>query len=68
MQAAFRLDGGNGEIRKISMDPQDGFDVDISEGFAFEMFGISSPRDEVRIYSDSLLLQTSLLPNLTVCI
>lgn len=47
VQAAFRLDG---EIHKIIKEPEDGFDIDISEGFAFEMFGISSPRDEIMEY------------------
>lgn len=44
VQAAFRLDG---EIHKLIKEADDGFDIDISEGFAFEMFGISSPRDEI---------------------
>ncbi|KAI3715368.1 hypothetical protein L6452_22349 [Arctium lappa] len=50
VQAAFRLDGGDGEIHKILKEHEDGFDIDISEGFAFEMFGISSPRDEIMEY------------------
>lgn len=45
VQGALRLDGGN--VLKVVNEPEDGFDVDISEGFAFEMFGISSPRDEI---------------------
>ncbi|KAL8235186.1 hypothetical protein R6Q59_021286 [Mikania micrantha] len=47
VQAAFRLDNGDLEIPKILKEPEDGFDVDISEGFAFDMFGISSSRDEI---------------------
>lgn len=47
VQAAFCLDGNDSEIHKISKEPEDGFDVDISEGFAFEMFGIASSRDEI---------------------
>lgn len=46
VQAAFRLDD---KIPKISKEAKEEFDVDISEGFAFEMFGISSPKDEVRV-------------------
>lgn len=44
VQASFHLNGGNGEIHK---EPED---IDISEGFAFEMFGISSSRDEIIEY------------------
>ncbi|XP_076927332.1 uncharacterized protein LOC143590866, partial [Bidens hawaiensis] len=48
LQAAFRLNNDNNlEIPKISNEPEDGCDVDISEGFAFDMFGISSSRDEI---------------------
>nr|GEW18985.1 methyltransferase-like protein [Tanacetum cinerariifolium] len=47
VQAAFRLDGGNGEIPKITKEAEDGYDIDISDGFTYEMFGISSPMDEI---------------------
>ncbi|XP_024973341.1 uncharacterized protein LOC112511803 isoform X2 [Cynara cardunculus var. scolymus] len=51
VQAAFCLDGGNGDIHeKISKKPEDGPDIDISEGFAFEMFGISASNDEIMEY------------------
>ncbi|KAL4585052.1 hypothetical protein LXL04_009665 [Taraxacum kok-saghyz] len=41
VQAAFRV---NDKTPKVSKEDED---IDISEGFAFEMFGISSPRDEI---------------------
>ncbi|KAK1417010.1 hypothetical protein QVD17_26132 [Tagetes erecta] len=47
VQAAFRLDNDNLEMPKKLKEPEDGCDVDISEGFAFDMFGISSSRDEI---------------------
>ncbi|XP_071742050.1 uncharacterized protein [Rutidosis leptorrhynchoides] len=47
VQAVFQLDDDNVEMHKMSKEPENGFDVDISEGFAFEMFGISSPKDEI---------------------
>ncbi|GKB09765.1 methyltransferase-like protein, partial [Tanacetum coccineum] len=49
VQAAFRLDGGHGEIHNIAKEAVDGNDIDISDGFTFEMFGISSSMDEVSI-------------------
>ncbi|KAJ0514941.1 putative tRNA(Thr) (cytosine(32)-N(3))-methyltransferase [Helianthus annuus] len=51
LQAAFRLNNDNLELSKVVKEPEDGFVVDISEGFAFDMFGISSSRDEVRTLS-----------------
>nr|XP_043624434.1 uncharacterized protein LOC122596003 isoform X2 [Erigeron canadensis] len=47
VQAAFCLDGGDVQAHKVPNEPEIGSDVDISEGFAFEMFGISSPKDEI---------------------
>ncbi|KAI7753570.1 hypothetical protein M8C21_003362, partial [Ambrosia artemisiifolia] len=47
VQAAFRLHNDNLEVPKAVKEPEDGCDVDISEGFAFDMFGISSSRDEI---------------------